>query len=192
MDTCIAVVAPLLAMVLGAAMAVRWELGDDGDLSHGAPGMATIGAWMAEHLPLMRAGKPVWAWRGPFFVSLLLAVPFAWKVTGRVHFRAARCCTRLGLLVATGAVALEYNTAGYGWLFDLAALLVTIGGTVACSISGLRRRTLPARSAWALVSALPHADSRVPDLLVPATGPRHGGSAGARGGGRDAGHGPDA
>ncbi len=150
-----AVVAPLLAMVLGAAMAVQWELGGDGDLSHGAPGMATIGGWMAEHLPLMRAGEPVWAWRGPFFVSLLLAVPFAWKVTGRVHSRAARWCTRLGLLAATGAVALEYNTPGYGWLFDLAALLVTIGGTVACGISGLRRRTLPARSAWALVSALP-------------------------------------
>jgi hypothetical protein len=110
---------------------------------------------MAENLPLMDGGEPLWWWRGPFFLSLAAALPFAWSVTSSVPSRSARWCTRIGLLVATGAIALEYSTPGYGWLIDLVALLVAIGGTVACGVSALRHRVLPHRITWSLISALP-------------------------------------
>ena len=151
----LAMVAPLVGTVLGAAMAVQWALGSSDAFNQGPPGAATIGMWMAEHLVLMHDGEPVWAWRGPFFLSLVLIIPFVWEVTRRVPSRAARWSTRAGLVVATAAIALEYNSPGYGWIFDLAALLVTVFGTVACGISGLRHRTLPPRLAWTLIGALP-------------------------------------
>jgi hypothetical protein len=150
-----ALAAPLLATVLGAAMAVQWAVGGGESFREGPPGMATIGRWMAEHLPLMNGSEPVWAWRGPFFLSLVLALPFVWEVTGQVTSRAARWCTRGGLLLATGAIALEYSTPGYGWMVDLVALIFALGGTLACGVSGLRRRTLPRLIAWPLVAALP-------------------------------------
>ena len=157
----LAVMAPVVATVLGAAMAVQWELGAGGTFSSGPPGAAAVGPWMAEHLPLMESGEPRWVWRGPFFVSLVLAIPFLWWVTGRVPSRGARRCTRGGFLVATTAIALEYSTPGYGWLVDLVALLVAIGGTVACGVSALRHDALPRGVAWSLVAVLP---------LVPAGG----------------------
>jgi hypothetical protein len=147
--------APPVATVLGAAMAVQWAVGGREDFSEGPPGAATVGPWMVEHLPLMDGGDPVWAWGGLFFLSLVLVLPFVWEVSGRVGSRAARWCARGGLVVATGCIALEYSTPGYGWLFDLAALLVALGGTLACGVSGLRRRTLPPRVAWPLIAALP-------------------------------------
>lgn len=64
-------------------------------------------------------------------------------------------CARAGLLAATGTIALEYSTPGYGWMFDLVALLFAIGGTTACGVSGLRRGGLSRRMSWALLSALP-------------------------------------
>jgi hypothetical protein len=103
----------------------------------------------------MEGGDPVWAWGGLFFLSLALVLPFAWEVTGRARSSAAKRCARGGLLVATAAIALEYSTPGYGWMFDLVALLVALGGTVACGVSGLRRRTLPPRIAWPLIAAVP-------------------------------------
>ena len=151
----LAMVAPVAATIMGAAMAVQWALGAGDDFRTGPPGAATVGLWMAEHLPLMDGGDPVWAWRGLFFVSLLLALPFVWQVTARVGSSAARWSTRAGLLLATAAIALEYNSPGYGWMFDLAFLLVAILGSVACGTSGLRQRSLPPSCAWALVSALP-------------------------------------
>lgn len=151
----LALVAPLMATVLGAAMAVQWALGAGDDFTQGPPGAATVGTWMAEHLPLMRDGEPVWAWRGPFFLSLAFVIPFVWEVTARVPSRAARWCTRAGLLAATAAIALQYSTPGYGWMFDLAALCIAVVGTTACGISGLRRATLPRRMSWTLCAALP-------------------------------------
>lgn len=150
-----AVLAPFVATVLGAAMAVQWAIGGRRDFHDEPPGFTTIGTWMAENLPLMDGLDPVWAWQGLFFLSLVLALPFVWELTGRVDAPAARWCTRAGLLVATGAIALEYSTPGYGWLFDLAALLVALVGTLGCGVSALRRRTLPPRVAWPLVVALP-------------------------------------
>jgi hypothetical protein len=151
----LALVAPLMATVLGAAMAVQWALGTGDDLTAGPPGASTVGRWMAENLPLMSNGEPVWAWRGPYFLSIVFVLPFVWEVTARVGSSAARWCTRGGLLVATAAIALEYSTPGYGWLFDLVALCVAIFATTACGISGLRRATLPPRMAWTLCAALP-------------------------------------
>ena len=148
-------VAPLIATVLGAAMAVQWALGGSQDFSQGPPGAELIETWMAEHLPLMRDGEPVWGWRGPFFLSLVLIIPFVWEVTRRVQSRASRVSTRAGLVTATAAIALQYNSPGYGWMFDLAALLVMIVGTAACGVSGLRRRTLPPPVAWTLIGVLP-------------------------------------
>jgi hypothetical protein len=147
--------APPLATVLGAAMAGQWAVGGRDDLSEGPPGAATVLPWMVEHLPIMDGDDPVWAWGGLFFLSLVLVLPFVWEVTGRVGSRGASWCTRGGLVVATGCIALEYSTPGYGWMFDLAALLVALGGTLACGVSGLRRRTLPPRVAWPLIAALP-------------------------------------
>jgi hypothetical protein len=82
-------------------------------------------------------------------------LPLVWTVTSLVPSAAARRCTRGGLVVAAAAIGLEYSTPGYGWLFDLVALLVALGGTVACGVSALRHRTLPRRVGWSLVSALP-------------------------------------
>lgn len=157
----LAVVAPVCAVVLGVAMAVQWELGDDGDFGGGPPGAATVGPWMADHLPLMDGSEPLWWWRGPFFLCLVAALPYVWSVTSRAPSAAARWCARTGLLVATGAIALEYSTPGYGWLVDMVALLVAIGGTVACGVSALRHRALPRKTAWSLIAVLP---------LVPAGG----------------------
>ncbi len=113
----LAMVAPIVGTVLGAAMAVQWALGGSEDFSEGPPGADTIGRWMADHLSLMaESGGPLWVWRGPFFVSLALIAPLVWDVTARVASRAARWSTRGGLLVATAAIALEYSTPGYGWL----------------------------------------------------------------------------
>lgn len=148
------VLAPVWATVFGAAMAVQGELGGSGDFE-GPPGAETVGRWMAETLPLMEAGQPLWWWRGPFFLCLVALLPFVWAVTSRVPSASARRCTRGGLVVAATAIGLEYSTPGYGWLFDLAALLVALGGTVACGISALRHRALPRRFAWSLISALP-------------------------------------
>jgi hypothetical protein len=103
----------------------------------------------------MDSGEPLWWWRGPFFLSLLAVLPFAWLVTDRVGSRVARWCTRGGLLLAAAAIGLEYSTPGYGWLFDLVALLVALGGTVAVGISALRQGALPHRVAWSLIAALP-------------------------------------
>ncbi len=151
----IAMVSPVVAIVLGAAMSVQWAIGGD-DLGTWPAGPAAIARWMAEHLPLMDSdGEPIWAWRGPFFLSLALILPLVWEVTARVASSVARWCTRGGLLVATFAIGLEYSTPGYGWLFDLAALLVAIAGTVACGVSGLRRRRLPSAISWSLMAVLP-------------------------------------
>lgn len=150
----LAVVAPLWAVVLGAAMAVQWELGAGGSFVDGPPLAPTVGRWMAESLPLMDGEEPLWWWRGPFFLALVAVLPFAWSVTGRVG-PVARWCTRGGLLVASAAIGLEYSTPGYGWLFDLVALLVALGGTVAVGVSALRRHVVPRGAAWSLIAALP-------------------------------------
>jgi hypothetical protein len=151
----LAVVAPVWATVLGAAMAVQWELGAGGTFASGPPGAYTVGPWMADALPLMDGGEPVWWWRGPFFLSILAVLPFAWWVTGRVGSHVARWCTRGGLLMAGAVVGWEYSSPGYGWPYDLVALLVALGGTVAVGISGLRRRHLPRAVAWSLIAVLP-------------------------------------
>jgi hypothetical protein len=80
----LAVLAPVWATVLGAAMAVQWELGAGGDFGSGPPGAPTVGRWMADNLPLMDGGEPLWWWRGPFFLALVAVLPFAWSVTSRV------------------------------------------------------------------------------------------------------------
>jgi hypothetical protein len=152
----LAMASPVVGTVLGAAMAVQWALGGDEDFSQGPPGAVTIGRWMASNLPLMDdRGEPIWAWRGPFFLSVALILPVVWEVTGRVPSSAARSCTRGALLVATAAITLEYSTPGYGWLFDLAALLVAIAGTAGCGVSALRRRRLPSGISWSLIAVLP-------------------------------------
>ena len=110
---------------------------------------------MAGNLPLMDGGDPLWWWRGPFFLCLVALLPYAWSLTRHVASAAARWCTRGGLLAAAGTIALEYSSPGYGWPFDLLALLVALGGTVACGLSALRQRTLPRRLAWSLTWALP-------------------------------------
>ncbi|WP_202863506.1 hypothetical protein [Ornithinimicrobium avium] len=110
---------------------------------------------MAETLPLVAGGQPVWWWRGPFFLSLAAALPFVWSVTSLVPWTLARWGTRIGLLVATAAIGLEYSTPSYGWLIDLAALLLAIGGTEACGVSALRHGVLPKPVAWSLICALP-------------------------------------
>lgn len=151
----LAVLAPVWATILGAAMAVQWELGAGGNFASGPPGAHTVGRWMVETFHLMDGGEPLWWWRGPFFLSLVAVLPFAWWVTGSVGSRVARWCTRGGLLVGAAAIGLEYSTPGYGWLFDLVALLVALGGTVAVGVSALRQRLLPRRVAWSLIAALP-------------------------------------
>lgn len=151
----LAVLAPVWATVLGAAMAVQWELGAGGNFTTGPPGAGTVGRWMAETLPLMDGDEPLWWWRGPFFISLVAVLPFAWCVTSLGGSRLARWCTRGGLLIAAAATGLQYSTPGYGWLFDLVALLVALSGTVAVGISALRRRALPRPVAWSLIAALP-------------------------------------
>ncbi|PMR61011.1 hypothetical protein C1A38_11305 [Verrucosispora sp. ts21] len=146
----LAVPAPLIAMVLGAAMATQWEVGGGRDIwSLPAPAR-----WMAENLPLFAGSEPAWIWHGPFFVSMLLTLPLVWTVT-RHATAAPRRLTRYGLLAATIAIGLEYNSPGYGWVFDLVALLTALVGTVWCGVQGLRRGVLPRRVAWALVAALP-------------------------------------
>ncbi|MGR6320342.1 hypothetical protein Q2K19_24155 [Micromonospora soli] len=147
----LAVIAPLIATVMGAAMAVQWEL-DGGRAVSSLPQPAR---WMAENLPLMDGGEPVWIWRRPFFVTLLLTLPLVWAVTSHVASALPRHLTRGGLLVATIAIGLEYNSPGYGWLFDLIALLAALVGTVWCGLQWLRRGALPRRVAWALIAALP-------------------------------------
>lgn len=151
----LAILAPVWASALGAAMAVQWELGAGGNFASGPPGAPTIGRWMAETLPLMDGDEPLWWWRGPFFLSLVAVLPFAWWVTGRAGSRVARWCTRGGLLVGAAAVGLQYSTPGYGWLFDLVALSLALGGTVAVGVSALRQRMLPRPVAWSLIAALP-------------------------------------
>ncbi|AEB43127.1 hypothetical protein [Micromonospora maris] len=146
----LAVPAPLIAMVLGAAMATQWEVGG-GRAIWSLPAPAR---WMAENLPLFAGSEPAWIWRGPFFVSVLLTLPLVWTVT-RHATAAPRCLTRYGLLAATIAIGLEYNSPGYGWVFDLVALLTALVGTVWCGVQGLRRGAQPRRVAWALVAALP-------------------------------------
>ncbi len=157
----LAVAAPLWATALGAAMAVQWELGAGGDFASGPPGARTVGRWMANTFPLMSGGEPLWWWRGPFFLCLVAVLPFAWWATSRVPSTAARWCTRGGLLVAATAIGLEYSSPGYGWLFDLVALLFALVGTVAVGVSALRHEMLPRRIAWSLIAALP---------LTPVTG----------------------
>src|SRR5829696_1988003 len=151
----LAVASPVWATVLGAAMAVQWELGAGGTFASGPPGAHTVGLWMADTLPLMNGREPAWWWRGPFFLSIFAALPFAWWVTGRSGSRLARWCTRGGMLVAGAMVGLEYSTAGYGWPYDLVALLVALGGTVAVGVSALRRRDLPRAVAWSLIAVVP-------------------------------------
>ncbi|MEV6690361.1 hypothetical protein AB0M35_02625 [Micromonospora sp. NPDC051196] len=146
----LAVLAPLIAAVLGAAMATQWEVGG-GRAVWSLPAPAR---WMAENLPLFEGSEPAWIWRGPFFVSVLLTLPLVWVVTRRAT-AAPRRLTRYGLLAATIAIGLEYNSPGYGWVFDLVALLTALVGTVWCGLQGLRRGALPRRGAWALVAALP-------------------------------------
>ena len=152
-----AVLAPLLATLLGAAMAVQWAVGGGVSFDDGPPGAATVGRWMADTLPLMDGrGDPLWVWRGPFFIVGLMTLPLLWKVTAAVRSRVARWSSRGGLLVATGAMAVEYNSAsGYGWLIDLAALAVAAVGTAMCGLSVLRGCTLPSRVGWAMLSVLP-------------------------------------
>lgn len=151
----LAVLAPVGATVLGAAMAVQWELGAGGTFANGPPGAYTVGPWLAEALPLMDGREPVWWWRRSFFLSILAVLPFAWWVTGRVGSQVARWCTRGGLLAAAAIVGVEYSTAGDGWPYDLVALLVALGGTVAVGVSALRRRHLPRTAAWSLIAVLP-------------------------------------
>lgn len=149
-----AMTAPLVALVLGIAMSVQWELG--GPATFDAPVYRTVGPWIAEHVPLMDGSDPRWLWRGPFFVAVLLPLPLVWAVTGSVRSRVGRWLVRGGMGVAAVAIALEYNTAaGYGWLVDLAGLLAAIVGTVVCGLSGLRSGALRRPAAWWLVAALP-------------------------------------
>ncbi len=152
-----AVLAPLLAMVLGAAMAVQWAVGGGLSFDDGPPGAGTVGRWMADTLPLMDSrGEPLWLWRGPFFVVGVMTLPLLWTVTAAVRSRVARWSTRGGLTVATVAMAVEYNSAsGYGWLIDLAALAVAVVGTAVCGLSVLRGRTLPPRVGWTMLAVLP-------------------------------------
>ena len=146
----LAVLAPVIAAVLGAAMATQWEVGGGRAVSS----LPAPSRWMAENLPLFDGGEPAWIWRGPFFVSVLLALPLVRTVTGHATAMPRRL-TRYGLLTAGIAIGLEYSTPGYGWLFDLVALLTALVGTVWCGLQGLRRGVLPRRVAWALVAALP-------------------------------------
>ncbi|MFJ8201956.1 hypothetical protein [Micromonospora chalcea] len=146
----LAVLAPVIAAVLGAAMATQWEVGGGRAVSS----LPAPSRWMAENLPLFDGGEPAWIWRGPFFVSVLLALPLVWTVTGHATAMPRRL-TRYGLLTAGIAIGLEYSTPGYGWLFDLVALLTALVGTVWCGLQGLRRGVLSRRVAWALVAALP-------------------------------------
>ena len=148
----LAVLAPLIAAVLGAAMGVQWEVGGGRAVSS----LPAPARWMAESLPLRDGGEPVWIWRGPFFVAVLLTVPFAWAVTKHAASAAPRWLIRGGLLVAAVAIGIEYNfPGGYGWLYDLAALLAALVGTVWCGVQALRRDLLPRSTAWALIAALP-------------------------------------
>ncbi|WP_312247087.1 hypothetical protein [Micromonospora sp. D75] len=146
----LAVLAPVIAAVLGAAMATQWEVGGGRAVSS----LPAPSRWMAENLPLFDGGEPAWIWRGPFFVSVLLALPLVWTVTGHATAMPRRL-TRYGLLTAGIAIGLEYSSPGYGWLFDLVALLTALVGTVWCGLQGLRRGVLSRRVAWALVAALP-------------------------------------
>lgn len=146
-----AVIAPLLATVLGGAMAVQWELGG----GRAAGSLPQPARWMAENLPLVDGDEPVWMWRGPFFVTVVLALPLVWAVTGHAASALPRHLTRVGLLAAAVAIGLEYNSPGWGWVFDLVALLVALVGTVWCGVQAIRRDTLPRRVAWSLVAALP-------------------------------------
>ncbi|MEU2986202.1 hypothetical protein ABZ647_17550 [Micromonospora aurantiaca] len=146
----LAVLAPLVAAVLGAAMATQWEVGGGRAVSS----LPAPARWMAENLPLFDGGEPAWIWRGPFFVSVLLTLPLVWTVTGHATATPRRL-TRYGLLAAAIAIGLEYNSPGYGWMFDLVALLTALAGTVWCGLQGLRRGVLPRRVAWALIAALP-------------------------------------
>ncbi|MEU3116624.1 hypothetical protein ABZ652_21300 [Micromonospora chalcea] len=146
----LAVLAPVIAAVLGAAMATQWEVGGGRAVSS----LPAPSRWMAENLPLFDGGEPAWIWRGPFFVSVLLALPLVRTVTGHATAMPRRL-TRYGLLAAGIAIGLEYSTPGYGWLFDLVALLTALVGTVWCGLQGLRRGVLPRRVAWALVAVLP-------------------------------------
>jgi hypothetical protein len=150
-----ALLAPVWATVLGAAMAVQGELGAGTFFVGAAPGAATVGPWMAENLPLMSQGDPVWWWRGPFFLALLMVLPFAWWVSARTPSAAARWCTRGGLVAAALIIGVEYSTAaGHGWILDLLALLVALLGTLAVGLSGLRAG-MSRRVAWPLLAALP-------------------------------------
>ena len=152
-----AVLAPLLAMLLGAAMAVQWAVRGGLSFDDGPPGAGTVGRWMAATLPLMdERGDPLWLWRGPFFVVGLMTLPLLWNVTAFVRSPVARWSSRGGLLVVTAAMAVEYNSAsGDGWLIDLAALAVAVVGTATCGVSVLRASTLPPRVGWAMLAVLP-------------------------------------
>ena len=148
----LAVLAPLIAAVLGAAMAVQWEVGG----GRAASSLPAPARWMAENLPLRDGGEPVWIWRGPFFVAVLFTVPLAWAVTQRAASASPRWLVRGGLIVAAVAIGIEYNfPGGYGWIYDLAALLAALVGTVWCGVQALRRDLLPRGAAWALIAALP-------------------------------------
>ncbi|WP_238008497.1 hypothetical protein KZZ52_32170 [Dactylosporangium sp. AC04546] len=142
----------MTATLLGAAMAVQWEVGGGRAVSS----LPAPARWMAENLPLLDGGEPVWIWRGPFFVAVLLTVPLVWAVTNHAASASPRLLTRGGLLVAAAAIGIEYNSpGGYGWIFDLAALLAALIGTVWCGLQALRRGLLPRSVAWALIAALP-------------------------------------
>lgn len=151
----LALLAPVWATVFGAAMAVQWELGDSDEFADWPPVTDSVGRWMADTLPLMEAGEPSWWWRGPFFLCLVAVLPLVWSVTGHVPSAVARACTRGGLLVAAGAIGVEYSSPGYGWVLDLVALLVALAGTVAGGVSVFRHRALPRRLAWSMVAAAP-------------------------------------
>jgi hypothetical protein len=60
-------------------MAIQWAVGGLQDFTEGPARAATIDPCMAEQLPLMDGGDPVWAWGGLFFLSLVLALPFEWR-----------------------------------------------------------------------------------------------------------------
>ncbi len=123
----------VVATVLGAAMAVQWAISGRLDFDGGPPGAGTIGRWMAENLPLMgEGGEPLWVWRGPFFLSLAMILPLAWAVTGRVGSATARWSTRVGLLGATGAIALRRRTLPrpVAWALVAALPLTPVGGSL--------------------------------------------------------------